>query len=176
MNTIQSIGVNQLDVRNSMKRVWGEIFRSSDPFGDPFDHSIKSKLVFFPTPNYHLNAIQYAAVTDAAKQFDKSGFFVSEVECEDPFVNGDHWWCAFPSFEEYDDLLTGIENSLYSPSGHWGLIISHENHAVLGGTTQFIEQVKLLYPNWMLDAEELRQTWSGHHADWTDTLLRKVLA
>ena len=34
-----------------------------------------------------------------------------------------------------------LENVLYSPSGQWGIMLSHEEHALLGGSTQFMSRL-----------------------------------
>lgn len=67
------------------------------------------------------------------------------------------------SYREYEQEDIIIENTIYSSHGNWGIIISHEEHAVLGGHKEFIETFKAAYPNYIHDQKKFIQAieyWS----------------
>ena len=51
------------------------------------------------------------------------------------------------SIEPILGLSLSLENILYSPSGKWGVIVSHEWHGMLGGTVEFIENIRQAIPD-----------------------------
>lgn len=166
------------EVKNKikLKQKWDSIFCSPDPFGIPFYDSLTTFLVFYPTEGYYLSKSQYFAITEAAKQFGDKGFWLSETEWHrGDFFTGQHWWCDFPSYEDYLRLSLPLENAMYSQCADWGLIISHEDHAIVGGTRQFIGEVKLRYPNWPSDLEDLDKFWSKNpDGGWVNKVINKI--
>ena len=73
-----------------------------------------------------------------------------------------------------------LENAIYSTSGTWGLLFSHERHAVLGGPTQFVRAITEMLPNPVGQVEKFLATWKQHHVrfgsnlDWFPCLLEHV--
>jgi hypothetical protein len=55
-----------------------------------------------------------------------------------------------------------LENALYSTSGQWGVILSAEDHAVVGGSKEFMTAFKNSYPQWSLDLEAFASYWSEY--------------
>ncbi len=169
---------NQKEEKISLERDWNRIFAPCDPFGIPFTDAIASYMVFYPTSGYHIDVTQYLAVTQAAKILGDKGFWVSETEWQsESFAEASHWWCAFPDYSEYEQLPLVLENAVYSPRSSWGLILSHEDHAIVGGSLRFIEYVKSFYPQWRIDLEELRLFWAKHQqSNWLDAILPRLTA
>ncbi|MFC5404410.1 hypothetical protein [Cohnella soli] len=138
---------------------FGETFKSNQPFGQMFQHDVTSRLLIYPTDGTYLDEQQFIALIESIKAIGESGFYISEVEAEpDPFVlpnNNEmyhpaHWICDFPiTIDEYRDLTIVLDNALFSKNGKWGMLISNEGHAVLGGTNEFINHFKRLYPSWV---------------------------
>jgi hypothetical protein len=64
------------------------------------------------------------------------------------------------SYREYEQEDIIIENAIYSSHGNWGIIISHEEHAVLGGHKQCIETFKAAYPDYINDQKSLYKPWN----------------
>jgi hypothetical protein len=161
--------IAQLQDVTPLRTAWERIFISTDPFGMPFSGRFTDVLPFFPTDGYHLTQTQYAAVCDAALKQGDSAFCLSVIEYEGgAFWNcGHHWWCRFPSYEEYRALPLVLENSLYSPHGDWGLLVSHEDHALVAGGAAFLEELRRSYTAFSQDLRELKATWAGKpNAEW----------
>ena len=145
---------------SGIRRSWEKIFKSNDPFCIPFQPKVNAYQIFFPTVGVQLTESQYEAVTMAARLSGDHGFVISEVEVEgDFFKQGKHWWCEFPKYEDYLELPLYVENALYSIHSHWGVLISHENHAVVGGSEPFIAIVLKMYPNCQSDIIQLINYW-----------------
>ena len=103
---------------------------------------------------------------------------ISVVEyAEDFFKQGDHWWCQFPSYEDYLNLPLVLENAIYSIKGNWGIVISHEDHGVVGGTEEFINQVREQYPQASSEIVDLKEAWQDNpNNHWIQNILPKVFS
>lgn len=143
-----------------LHEAYHRVFRSRDPFTPAGQPEMPVRVILFPTDNYRLTAEQFRALTNTLLDCGEREFFVSEIEVEpDPFDAGDHWICEEPSFSEYTDLLIVIENALYSSSGSWGILLSHELHALLVCRQSFWDAFKKRYPNWKRDQDEFIESW-----------------
>jgi hypothetical protein len=133
-------------------------------------------MFFYPTGGYHLAEHQYNALVEAARDVHDRGFFLTVTEYGKNFLSlGEHYWCEFPSFLDYKKLvlsLPPLENALYSKEGRWGMLLSHEDHAIVGGDAVFVSKLKDLYPRWKSDLAELQEIWRGNpHGDWLVSVL-----
>jgi hypothetical protein len=60
-----------------------------------------------------------------------------------------HWVVTNQNiYSDYSSLKIILDNAIYSPSGKWGVMISHEDFAVIGADITFIKRFKQCYPNW----------------------------
>lgn len=132
--------MNQKRHIQKLKSTFYSIFKNRDPFDSMFNEHIKQKIILCPTDGYYLDEKQFNALMKTIRQIDENSFYLSEVEFDDFTENLDaqnihnpgHWELNNEtSYEDYRNNLIILENALYSPKGTWGLIISHEDHAVL---------------------------------------------
>jgi hypothetical protein len=140
-----------------IKSNFGKTFKSNNPFGQMFQQDVISRLLIYPTDGTYLDELQFNALIETVEAIGESGFHISEVEVEpDPFIlpnkneiyHPAHWICDLPTnFDEYRDLTIVLNNALFSRDGKWGMLISNEGHAVLGGTNEFINHYKQVYPS-----------------------------
>ncbi len=149
------------------------IFVSDDPFSWPFSADQQARMLFYPTEGYHLSEDQYKAVVTAAREMGDDGFLVSIIEGQGNIAErGGHWWCEFPSYDQYLELPLVLENAVYSKSRKWGILISHEDHAVVGGNNQFIDKVREEYSGWDDDIRRLTEAWKDNpNGSWVETIL-----
>jgi hypothetical protein len=137
--------VNPVTDFDGAKRCWDQIFISTDPYIWPFQERIKDYIFFYPTDGYALEEEQYKATLQAANKIQDNTFYFSVVEAEeDIFREKDildrniHWLCENPDFNEYFDIVNiPLECGLYSKGGKWGMLISKDMHALVGGTKFF---------------------------------------
>lgn len=157
-----------------MAEAWRTIFRSIDPFAWPFAEDIKSFRVFYPTDGYHLTKSQLEALLSVLGAEREANFFLSIVESEDlDFLNRSwgHWSCLAPSYQEYSSVSITLENALFSVTGDWGVLVSHEMHALVGGDEQFLQQLDKEYKVFESDARKLRKDWRDHpNGEWVNQL------
>ena len=157
---------------------WRSIFSGNDPIAWPFRQEFEYCRLFYPTDGCHLTAQQYLALTNAVQGIGEDGFFLSIVESQgQSFLNRSwgHWSCDLPSHEEYSELCLTLENALYSRNGHWGVLVSHEMHALVGGTRTFMTELGKHYRRWADDLRLLREYWSGNpNAVWLEAIIDRV--
>lgn len=145
-----------------LKDVFFKIFSNNDPFGKMFVPSILHKIILYPTNGYYLSKKQFLALTYAVQISGETSYYLSEIEGQ-AFIKNDthsihpseHLQLSIScSYDEYEKKTIIFENAFYSSSGNWGVIISHEGHAVLGGCEKFITTFKKLYPDWRDDQKK----------------------
>lgn len=113
------------------------IFASLDPYGEPFTAAAKERAVLFPI-SYELEAHQLAVLRRAARSVGDETFFVESLVAGD---EGAHWEVPVRDKRPYKRMDVVAETAIFSPSGRWGLLISDEDHAVIGGSHEFMAVV-----------------------------------
>jgi hypothetical protein len=138
-----------------LKNIFSKIFISNDPFSKVFVSSISNKILLYPTEGYYLSEKQFSALNNTIKQFGETSYYLSEIEGQ-AFKGNDidsihpHQHLELDINTTYADYIEKniiFENAFYSSSGKWGAIISHEDHAILGGSKEFITIFKKFYSN-----------------------------
>ncbi|WP_341357511.1 hypothetical protein [Rossellomorea sp. y25] len=159
-----------------LKEAFHRVFKKSDPFGDPFQETLNERVLIFPTNGYYLQENQFHALMKTMEQVGHGNFYVSESEGDSFNLSQDffselapHHWGAENTiaYEDYQAIPLVVENSLYSPHGEWGLQVSHEDHAILAGTSTFIDAFKEAYPEWKEDTEKFLQHWVGVNKEYS---------
>lgn len=167
--------IEQVNDVFNLEKIYSRIFRSADPFSRAGQPNLPSTVVIYPTNGYYLTKLQFDAMMYANKTIGSSEFFVSQVEhsYHNPFVEGEHWKCVNPSFEEYYEISIGLENAVYSTSASWGILISHEDHALLVSNLEFWEAFKSRYPDWGKDYFTFLENWKNLNVDnsWLEDFL-----
>jgi len=162
----------ETDDLSAIRTSWEGVFRSNDPFAWPFQPEFAVGRIFYPTDGYHLTDRQFLAVSSALNRTGETGFFVSVVESEElSFLERKwgHWACDSPSYEEYMQLPLTLENAIYSIEGRWGVLISHEMHALVAGATDFMASLNERYQRWSDDLRLLREAWAENpNAGWLE--------
>ena len=162
----------------AIRPAWELVFCSNDPFTWPFRPQFASGRIFYPTDGYHLTEQQFLAIGEALRQTGETGFFISIVESEKlSFLDRSwgHWVCERLSYEEYCQLPLSLETAIYSRKGRWGVLISHEMHAMIAGSAEFMAAVSGEYQEWANDLRLLQEAWSGNpNANWLERVTSRV--
>ena len=168
------------------KRAFGRVFRSVDPFDAPFMEEITDRAIFYPT-GYGLDASRLNAVAAAAQVVDSSTAFFSGLEGYDGknFDRYDHHRILLTCAMRFPDLMKEltsagwpslVETALYAADGSWGVLTSHERHAVVGGSPAFMQELGR-HVDLRSDAIAFLSYWKyvrddGHVAvEWISSLL-----
>jgi hypothetical protein len=160
-----------------LRQAWERVFLANDPFAWSFAPSIAQGRVFYPTDGCHLTEAQFRAVVSAARGCGPGSCYLSVIESAVDFLArpSGHWRCDSPTYNEYSALCLTLENAIYATDGSWGLVISHEEHAVVGGPPLFLARVDAQYGAAEHDVQRLRATWRGHpDASWVESIVRRV--
>ena len=161
MNLVQKVKLS-----NNIRKAWKRVFASNDPFDDPFQKSVESRLLLYPTEVFYLTDEQYSAFINTLKEMDEDYFYASRIEYGGDFLQeGEHWKCRLPKHDDYLSTEMYLESALFSESGTFGILISHETHAMAGGSVEFIEYFKIHYPKWRREREEFSEDWKKDIAD-----------
>lgn len=147
--------INRRDNISELKKIFSKVFINNDPFGRMFNSSISEKIILYPTDGYYLSKKQFFALINTMRILGETTFFLSEIEGKVFFnesTSDQHLEFSIDTqYAEYERNIIIFENALYSTQGAWGILISHEQHAVLGGHKEFMEVFKRFYPDFMKD-------------------------
>ncbi|OMD34715.1 hypothetical protein BSK56_33480 [Paenibacillus borealis] len=170
--------IAEIEAIKNLERNFVKVFKNNDPFANCFTDNIQAKLLLFPTDGYYLQEEQFYVLRQAISHFGEDDFFISEIE-GDSFSKSlssgsyehSHWVGATSStFDDYTDIPIVIENAIYSTCGNWGVIISHEGHAVLGGNAELIEQVQSLYPEHVTCKQKFIEYWEYNRREYNSNI------
>jgi hypothetical protein len=155
--------------------IWSRVFNSPDPFGWPFSSRLGSGRILFPTDGCHLTSEQFETLAAVVAKREGTGLcYLAVVEGLEKLEGSSKEMILqidLSDYESYQALHLTIENAIYSMSGGWGVLLSHEMHAVVGGEAAFISDF-----NQMDDSSEEQWSaflaqWSGRqHAKWVESI------
>lgn len=139
------------------------VFRTFNPFGTPVADQVRQRAILFPIA-YMLDKDQFDALFDAAHAVGDETVCVSVTEGRDKLVKrGDvlDWQVQRWEYEEYRDLPTigVLENAIFSPRGTWGLLISHEQHAIVAGELLFMRTLAAEFPGYNSASARFLEYW-----------------
>lgn len=176
-------GLSEADFRTEAEPALRLVFHADDPFDEPFAREVERRMILFPV-YYELEPPLLDALATAALQQGDSEFFLSVLErpAEKDQDRPYHWCVSTSGLDGYRTLGYPfvLENAVYSPEGKWGIMVSHENHALLGGTASFVDNVRSLVPNIddqvfdFLAAWEQNKLQLGSSTDWLPNLVKHV--
>lgn len=175
--------LSEEDFVRETKPLYEHVFTTGNPFESPFTSAIESRMILFPV-HYMMETSLARAITKASAQLNENSFYLSVLErpaAEEP-DRPYHWHIAFAELEQYRSLGYPfvLENAVYSERGTWGLMFSHERHAVLGGPSEFVQVVAQELPKLTDQVENFIATWKknqkrlGSNVEWLPGLLRHV--
>jgi hypothetical protein len=158
--------------------MWCAVFATNDVFTWPFRPEIAAARILFPTEGYHLSMHQFNALSMAQANTGETEVLVSVIESDDlAFLRpgGVHWIGRGLTYSEYASLPLILENSLCSTTGRWGITVSHEMHAVLGGDEGFIGAFDAAHGDPAICEDFLEDAWRGNpNAGWLRTVLTRT--
>lgn len=169
-----------VDWATELEPAFRQVFAATDPFGSPFQPAVSARALLYPV-SYLLDAEQFQALADVARSIGDDAICVSITETNKRLDAPDarHWILEHWEWTEYHELgdVGVLENAVYSPIGQWGMLISHEQHAVLGGSERFMQEMAARFPAFQESLGEFLTYWSEnsrrHNADvdWVAPLL-----
>jgi hypothetical protein len=172
--------LSEADFLREAKPSFDRVFAAAAPFGEPFAPVMEARAILFPV-HYQMGRALARAIRKGSTRLHESSFYFSVLERpqaeeqDRPY----HWHIPFDQLREYDALGYPfvVENAIYSTSGTWGLIFSHEHHAIIGGPAAFVEGVTKSGDK---QAERFVKAWKenqdrfGSKLDWLPRLLVHV--
>jgi hypothetical protein len=172
--------ISESEFQENIKNIYNSIFASEDPYREPFQINISSKLLLYRFRYGLLTREPWLdSVTRAIKTIDEDGFYVTLLQ-----PKGDqpwHWYVPVEDASLYLEEVYPVENAIYSCKGSWGIICSESDHAVAGGSKEFIESIYNSIPDWDQRIKDFIGIWKHYHnqnkkiqIDWIPILLNHV--
>ncbi|MDD4402738.1 MAG: hypothetical protein PHI24_13010 [Desulfitobacteriaceae bacterium] len=176
-----------------IKKAYFKIFSGNSPFEYCFRKEIEKAKLLYPVDGYYLTQEQYIALMlTISNLYIDEEVIISEIETEsigDIFKqNSDvtkyelkHWsFDLSTTYEEYMQMDINVENAIYSSQGKWGILISHEEHAVIGGSIEFLDMFKTKYPEFENSMKSFQAYWKynkkhyNSDMEWYDKFINSL--
>lgn len=136
------------------------VFVNDNQFDRPFAPNVVGRRIIYPCEAY-IEPPLIDAIIAAAANFGDTGCYISLLPTAYPGDKPSHCYIPLSQFlETYagteEDKLIGLrlemnlyalDSVIYSASGKWGLMKSHERHGLLGGSPEFITEIQAAVPN-----------------------------
>ena len=139
------------------------VFAELDAFGAPFTDAVADRALLFPVP-IELEPGQIAALRAAAREAGDETIFMEVLRISPEEQR--FWELSTDDGAPYDVVDPFIDSALFSPAGTWGMIISYEDHAVLGGPPEFMRMLAAAFPPTELPPQNVFM--GGREAEWRD--------
>src|SRR5437867_9970612 len=175
--------LSEAEFAREAKPAFDQVFGSGNPFECVFTPTIEARMIVFPV-HYMMESAVARAITNASDYLNEPGFYLSVIERPkaDEQDRPYHWEILFSQLQEYRTLGYPfvLENAIYSKYGTWGLMFSHEQHALLGGPADFVQEITKAVPGSGKHVEKFVEAWRKNHdrfgsnLDWLPSLLRHV--
>jgi len=170
----------------SLAAITRDIFCSFDAYGCPFQESVESRLLLYPVDGFSLTCAQFDALSHMMEQTGEAYAICSMTEGlvnVSDIVNSESRAIARGDYDSYSEwgtvkpgwILSFVENVIISSGGHWGLVVSQDKHALLGGRRSAIEEFKEVYTGWRDDAAAWIRDWESVSKTWDISFVKRVL-
>jgi hypothetical protein len=137
------------------------IFASLDPFGQPFTPAAAERALLFPI-SYELEPGQLAALGRAAGSVGEETFFLESLVADE---DERYWEIPLRDKKPYKRIGDLFQSAIFSSDGRWGMLISDEDHAVIGGPPEFMAVVAAEFPP---TEEPAQHFWGPSHDPFED--------
>jgi hypothetical protein len=173
--------ISEDEFRERLAPIFDSIFARPDPFNEPFAPDIKPRLLLYGF-RYSLHDPWTSPFIESVKDLEQEGFYASILNRPGPEDQSIpyHWYVPLSDIKDYGERIGAAENAIYSTVGGWGIICSHEDHALIGGSEKMIDRFRLDIPDLMDRVYEFLDVWLYYHernrADisWIPGLLQHI--
>jgi hypothetical protein len=154
--------------QTTAKRALRCIFIRDDPYDAPFAPEIQARRILFMY-DYEMEPPLRDAIIDTAAARGEEAFYYSILgyhSSETAMPIYQTWYVPFTDLVSYHARVEPVENVIYSPSGLWGIMSSHESHGLLGGTADFIEAIRQRVPDLDQQVVAFIERWNNYKVDY----------
>jgi hypothetical protein len=164
--------IERITDTTGLRSLFYSVFDSRSPFVAAGRPEFPVRAVLYPTWSYHLDERQFQAFKAALDAKGEDAFIYSTVEGEpeERVWTGawEHWRCSDLTLDEYWHTGIPIESAHYSARGEWGILLSHEDHALLVCDHRFWDAFRRFYPTWRDDRTDFVALWREHERNGVD--------
>jgi hypothetical protein len=156
----------------------------------PFNPQVERKIIICDYQSGVLRKSQFDALHRAAKKVNETFCYIVEVDYPGyplPFEEREEHWLLPLSDNEYktysnpphgEGYYGMMCNTLYSPKGTWGILLTHEEWGFLGGTNEFIKIFISEYRDNAIDVNEFQKVWDHYKptakSNWASDILEYI--
>ena len=122
-----------------------------------FADTVPARMLLWPTDGFMLTADQFEALAHASGR-ERQAYVVATEDTLELSATDECWRVSLDSYADYRWLADGrdpgaelplvgvLENCICSPRGRWGVYVSQELWAIVGGSRRFITVLRSLLP------------------------------
>ncbi|MGK7954041.1 MAG: hypothetical protein AB4063_02045 [Crocosphaera sp.] len=151
--------LTELQYKKEAEPIFKHIFTDDYPYGKCVNSSIEESLIIFSRSSGDVETDLLEGIIEAASKLKEKNCYLTNIFRYEETPN--HYCLSLSELsEEYLrsssnissnevtlDIDDWIEYVIYSQRGTWGLMISHERHGILAGSSQFITIIRQFVSN-----------------------------
>lgn len=140
--------LSEEEFNKKAKEPFNSIFATVDPYGEPFRKNIQHRLFLYGF-RWELHDPWISPLVETMNEVGEKGFYVTALERPAPEdqIQPYHWYIPLSEVSSYGSVVFSQQNAIYSTSGKWGIICSDEDHALVGGDKQLIDNILASVPD-----------------------------
>jgi hypothetical protein len=149
--------LNELEYQIQAESILRQVFTNDDPTENPFSVNIPERLIVSPWDYMETKLIE-AVIIAASNSGDRNCYLTNLGRYEG---EANHYYISLAELHDKSALLSHVTGAnqvildifywrdyiIYSDRGLWGIMISHEDFAVIGGSSEFIYKLHELVPD-----------------------------
>jgi hypothetical protein len=164
--------IDEEHYRIEMEPILKQVFSLEDPDTDiSFTDNISERRILFLNSIYLDNSL-LNAIIHAAHSLEDEGCYVTLIDriSKQPnhcYIPVEEMHIALVEGELHRDLkmLFWSDYAIYSSQGRWGLLTTSGKYGLLGGSSEFIQQVELAFPALNNQVYDFLQYWKEEEID-----------
>jgi hypothetical protein len=137
-----------------------KVFINDNPYNQPFSEKVTARIIIYPCKYSIEKALPIQALIDAAAMLGDTACYISVLmaapdelrHCYIPLSELLEGYDGIPGSEKLIGARLGIDpyemyTTIYSAQGKWGIMTTDESHGILGGSQEFINEIRKAVPN-----------------------------
>lgn len=156
-----------------------KIFKSFDPFGpNIFEEKMRQRLILNTRGGFAITGEQYNVLKKTAEKFEEKYHYIGLIKDRKELVEIKRIPFSYKEYSKLYGKFIFWENILFSEETKWGIIISSEGFAIIGGEVDFMNSFKMNYPLYRehmmifeIDKKYDNKLWK-FNIDWVENVMK----
>lgn len=164
------IALSEAEFKQRAEPVLKQLFWTADPCLPTYGKTAESRKILYEyrSPDLKLTPV----LVQIGAELGDDGFFFSNLLRTPNDSEPNHWWIPFDEMSVYlasSDIFKFahiLQNAIYSPNSHWGVIRAFDGWGILAGTYRCIDSVLQIMPEIDRQIFDFLDSMRQHQEAW----------